>query len=128
MRVRFPIFCLVFLLLLPQLAAGQTSVVPSSELRDAVAAAAKARQKNLDDVRSFFSGAEAKAAMKSARVDYRKVDKAVATMSADELERLAAKTNAAQRDFAAGALSNQELTYIVIALATAVIVLLIVEG
>jgi hypothetical protein len=59
-------------------------------------------------------------------LDYRKVDRAIATLSPDELAQLAAKTNALQKDFAAGALSNQELTYIVIALATAVIVLLIV--
>jgi hypothetical protein len=52
----------------------------------------------------------------------------VATLSPEELARLATKTNQIQTDFAAGALTNQQLTYIVIALGTAVLVLLIVAA
>jgi hypothetical protein len=89
-------------------------------------AAAQTRQKNLDDVRSFFSSEPVRAALKTGKVDYQKVDKAVATLDADELARLAARTSQIQKDFAAGALTNQQLTYVVIALASAVIVLLIV--
>jgi hypothetical protein len=126
MRVRFLVFALLFSLLIPTLVTAQAPVVSPSELREAIAGAAKVRQKNLDDVRSFFSSEPVKAALKSARVDYRKVDQAVATLSAGELERLAARTHRIQNDFAAGALTNQQLTYIVIALATAVIVLIAV--
>ena len=56
------------------------------------------------------------------------MQKAVATLSPDELARLASRTNQLQRDFAVGALTNQELTYIVIALAAAVIVLIAVKA
>jgi hypothetical protein len=49
-------------------------------------------------------------------------------MSPEELARLAEKTNQIQNDFAAGSLTNQQLTYIVIALGTAVLVLLIVAA
>jgi hypothetical protein len=127
MRVRFSSFTLIFSLLLPPLVTAQTPVVTPSELREAIATASKARQKNLEDVRGFFSSAPVKAALKSAKVDYQRVDRAVATLSVAELERLAARTQGIQNDFAAGALSNQDLTYIVIALAAAVIVLIAVK-
>ena len=56
------------------------------------------------------------------------MNKAIATLSPDELARLSARTTEIQNDFAAGALTNEQLTYIVIALATAVIVLIIVKA
>jgi hypothetical protein len=42
--------------------------------------------------------------------------------------RLVARTDKLQHDVAAGALSNQQITYILIALATAVIILVIVAA
>jgi hypothetical protein len=126
MHVRFVALALAFALLIPPFVAAQSMVISPSELQQAVASAAKTRQKNLDDVRSFFAGDHARAALKSGKIDYRKVDQAVATMTPEELARLAEKTNQIQKDFAAGALNNQQLTYIVIALGTAVLVLLIV--
>ena len=125
MHVRFLVLVVIVALLVPQVVAAQAPVSPS-ELREAVAAAAATRQKNLDDVRSFFSSEPARAALKSGQVDYQKVEKAVATLSPEELARLALRTNQLQKDFAAGALTNQELTYIVIALGTAVLVLVLV--
>ena len=125
MHVRFLVFIVIVALLVPQVVAAQAPVSPS-ELREAVAAAAATRQKNLDDVRSFFSSEPARAALKSGQVDYQKVEKAVATLSPEELARLALRTNQIQKDFAAGALTNQQLTYIVIALGTAVLVLVLV--
>jgi hypothetical protein len=126
MHVRFLAFALIPALLIPQFVTAQASVSPS-ELRQAITAAAQIRQKNLDDVRSFFTSDAARAALKAGKLDYQRVDKGISTLSPEELARLSDKTNQIQRDFAAGALTNQQLTYIVIALATAVIVLLIVE-
>jgi hypothetical protein len=127
MLVRFVVFTLIISLLTPQFLAAQTSAVSPAELRDAVAAAAQARQKQLDDVRSFFAKEPVRAALKSGKVDYQKVDKAVATLTPDELAHLAARTSQVQHDFAGGTLTNEQLTYIVIALATAVIVLIAVK-
>ena len=126
MRARFLICTVIVSLLIPQFVAAQSAPISPSELHQAVTGAAETRQKNLDDVRGFFSSEPARAALRTGKVDYHKVDKAVATMSPDELARLAARTNQLQKDFAAGALTNQQLTYIVIALGTAVLVLLIV--
>src|SRR5262245_1769338 len=128
MHVRFLVFALVFALLTPQFVAAQAPSVSSSELQEAMTAAAQTRQKNLADVRSFFSSQPARTALKTGKIDYKKIDKAVAVLSPDELARLSDKTNRIQQDFAAGALTNQELTYIVIALGTAVLVLLIVAA
>lgn len=126
MRVRFLAVTLVFSLLIPQVTTAQQPVSPS-DLQQAIVKAAKIRQKNLDDVRTFFSSEPVKAALESGKVDYKKVDKAVATLSPEELARLAARTQQIQADFAGGALTNEQLTYIIIALAAAVIVLIAVH-
>jgi hypothetical protein len=52
------------------------------------------------------------------------VEKAVGFLSDEEVARLASQIQRLDRDITAGALSNQHLTYIVIALATAIIVLI----
>src|SRR5262245_21920670 len=126
MYVRFLVLILVFALLIPQFVAAQVSPVSSSELRQAMTAAAQTRQKNLDDVRTFFASDTTRAALKTGKVDYQKIEKGVATLSPEELARLAEKTNQVQRDLAAGVMTNQQLTYTCIALGTAVLVLLIV--
>lgn len=128
MRVRFVVIGLMLTLTFPHLMSAQSASVSPSELRQAIQAAATARQKNLDDVRSFFSSEQARAALKSGKVDYEKVQKAIATLSPEELARLAARATQVQKDFAGGALSNQELTYIVIALGAAVLVLIVVAA
>ena len=126
MHVRFGVFVVISMLLIPQFVVAQAPVVSPSELRQAIEAAAQTRQKNLNDVRSFFSNEPARTALKVGKIDYQKVEKAVATLSPEELARLAAKTNQLQQDFAAGALTNQELTYIVIAIGAALLVVIIV--
>ena len=75
MLVRFLVFTLILSLLTPQFLLAQTNAVSPSELRDAVAAAAQARQKQLDEVRSFFAKEPVRAALKSGKVDYQKVTK-----------------------------------------------------
>src|SRR5262249_38809933 len=97
MHVRFLVFALVFALLIPQFVAAQTPPVSPSELRQAITAAAQTGQKNLDDVRSFFASEPARAALKTGKIDYQKVEKAVATLSPEELARLAERTNQVQK-------------------------------
>jgi hypothetical protein len=128
MRVRFLVVTLIFSLVIPEFLVAQAPVVSSSELHQAITAATRTRQKNLDDVRGFFSNERVRVALRTGNVDYQKVDQAVATLSPDELARLASRTNQIEKDFAAGALTNQQLTYIVIALGTAVLVLILVKA
>lgn len=105
-----------------------THVVPLSELHASVVAAGQQRQKNLSRLERFFTGAPAEKALQTARLDGNQVRNAIATLDDQELARLAARAEKAKSDFAAGTLTNQELTYIVIALGTAVLILVIVAA
>ena len=118
---------LVVAMLSPQLTYAQESTVTPAELRQAVVAAAATRASNLNTIQNFFSSNPARKALKSAGIDPERVGKAVSTLSPDELASLAARTQKAQNDFAAGALTNEQLTYLVIAIGTAVLVLIIVH-
>jgi hypothetical protein len=115
-------------LLLPTDLRAEDRVVPLSELRRDLVSASESRRTNVKTVEKFLSSESAKAALKQAGMDRNQLLKAAATLSDDELARVAARASQAEQDFAAGALSNQELTYIVIALATAVIILVIVAA
>jgi hypothetical protein len=110
----------------PQTLFAQTSAVTAAELRDAVKQAAGSRERNLEQVRSFFSDPKITKALQDAGMDSGRIQKAVSSLDADQLSRLASRTSQIQTDFAAGALTNQELTYIVIALGAAVLVLILV--
>ena len=124
----FVVFTVTIALLASQSLYGQGSIVGPSELKEAIARAASARQKNLDQVQSFFASDPVRTAMKTSNINVERVQQAVSTLSADELARLAVRTQKIQTDFAAGTLNNQELTYIVIALATAVLILVLVAA
>ena len=119
---------LVFVLVSQQGLLAQSQVVRPSEMKNAIEKATAARQKNLDQVRSFFSSKPVKSVLSKASISSDRIDKAVSSMSADELAKLAQRTQKIQGDFAAGSLSNQELTYVVIALAAAVLVLIVVAA
>ncbi|MGH7866329.1 MAG: hypothetical protein ACREP9_01565 [Candidatus Dormibacteraceae bacterium] len=112
----------------PLCSAQEDHVVSTSQIQQKVVQAAHARQKNLETVRGFFASPQAQKALKKAKVNYSEVQKAIPTLSDPELAQLAARATQAQQNFAAGALNNEQITYIIIALATAVVVILIVKA
>lgn len=61
-------------------------------------------------------------------MDAAEIVSAVSVLDDESLSRLAAQAFDAQQDVAAGSLTNQQLTYIVIALGTAVLILVIVAA
>ena len=107
---------------------AEEHVVSSVELQHSLHAAAERREQDLGRFDHLLSNQAVRGALQSARLDTAKVHEAAAMLSDDELARLADRAGRVERDMAAGALSNQELTYIVIALATAVIILVIVKA
>lgn len=123
----YMILLIPIMLIMPQIASAQGPVVSQDELKQALLNASRTRKENLDQVRSFFSSDQAREGFKTAHVDSERVQKAVSSLDDTELSKLADQTRHIQNDFAAGALTNQQLTYIVIALATAVIVLIAVH-
>jgi hypothetical protein len=112
---------------LPQGLAAQQHVVSSADLQKDVANAAQVRQENIGKIEKFLSTDQAQRALKAGNVNYDVVKSGIPSLSDDELARLSARADQSQKDFAAGALTNQQLTYIIIALATAVIILIIVH-
>jgi len=120
----------ILLLLLPAMAtwAAETHVVPLTELHARAISASDERQSDLARLDRFFSADAARQALHSVKLDGVQIHQAVALLSSEELARLASRADKIQADLAAGALSNQELTYIVIALATAVLILIIVKA
>ncbi len=117
--------CAIGLLLpAPSLLAAQSHVVSPAELQQSTLSVARARQQNITKVENLFSSRSAEKALKSAHLDPVQIKKAVPSLSDQELARLAARADKAQKNFAAGALTNQQITYILIALGTAIVVLI----
>ncbi len=100
--------------------------VSAADLHQVLVDSAKTRQTNVETVQKFFSSQIVKNALSKQIVTASKVEKAIPLLNDEELSRLASQCRQVESDISAGALSNQEITYILIALATAVIILVIV--
>ncbi len=99
-------------------------VVSMQDLQKDVQKAAQTRQGNEAAVRELFRSDAAQNALKSAHVDYQKVDKAVGQLSDEELAKLAERSRQIEKDFAAGTMSDRDL--LIILLIGVLIVLLVV--
>jgi hypothetical protein len=105
----------------------EDQIVGPAEWRERLRGAAQNRERNVAQVERLMQREEVRSALQTAKLDARQVTRAAQLLSDDELARLSARSAEIERDIAAGALSNQMLTYIVIALCTAVIVLIAVS-
>jgi hypothetical protein len=103
---------------------AQAHVVSLADLQKEVVSAAKTRQDRVDQVTRFLSSDRAKKAFSSAGIDAKQVTNAIATLSDEELTQLSTRASKAQADFAAGTLTDHDLTLIILAIA--ILVLLIV--
>ena len=119
---------LAFLTLPVQRLKGEDHLVSPGDLHAAVSAASRIRQDNLGKIQKFFTSEGVRKALASTGMKSSRIEKAIPQLSDEELARLAWQTDKIQNDLAAGALTNEQLTYIIIALATAVIILIIVAA
>ena len=103
-------------------------LVPSTELRQQVRAAEGERAASVERLQELFSSDEAEETLRAGGMDAAEVSAAVASLDDDSLAKLAARAAQFESDVEAGALNNQQITYILIALATAVIILAIVAA
>lgn len=124
---KFVCFGLGVVLLLTLTGRAQDRVVPPAELDRMVLEASRDREASVERVQEFIAGELAREVLASKGVDYEKVSELVPYLDSQELHRLAEQVEKAENDFAAGTLTNQQITYIIIALATAVIVLIAVN-
>ena len=110
----------------PQRCLADDHAVSAADLHQVLVDSAKTRQTNVERVQKFFSSEIVKNALSKQIVTAAKVEKAIPLLNDEELDRLASQCQQVESDISAGSLSNQEITYILIALATAVIILVIV--
>lgn len=95
----------------------QRHVVSVNELSQDAARPAEARQANEGALRQLFSSEQAQQALKSAKIDYRKVEQAVGQLSDEDLAKLAERSRQIQNNFAAGragSLSDRDLLIIIV--------------
>jgi len=107
---------------IPARAQDKQHVVSLSDLNKDAARPAQTRQANEEAVRTLLSSDTGQKALKSAHLDYQKVDKAVGQLSDEDLAKLAERSRQAQADFAAGRISDRDLLWIIL-IAIGIIVL-----
>jgi ABC-type multidrug transport system fused ATPase/permease subunit len=120
---------LVGIFAVPQslMAQAAAHVVTPAELQKAAVDASRARQHNLESLRSFFSSDKAQQALNTAHLDAKQVKDAVSTLSDAELATLASRAQKAQADFAAGTLSDRDLIVILVAIAVLILIIVAVR-
>jgi hypothetical protein len=107
---------------IPARAQDKQHVVSLSDLNKDAARPAQTRQANEEAVRTLLSSDQGQKAIKSAHLDYQKVDKAVGQLSDEDLAKLAERSRQAQSDFAAGRISDRDMLWIIL-IAIGIIVL-----
>jgi hypothetical protein len=125
------VLSVVFLILAPlalpiQNLLAEEHAVSLSQLHQTLLDSAKTRQDNVEAIQRFFASKLVKENLSGRIMNFSKVEKAVPLLSDDELGRLASRCRQVETDIAAGSLTNEQITYILIALATAVVILVIV--
>lgn len=103
-------------------------VVPSEALTQRLESESARRAADEQALIRLFEAEASQKTLAAAGLDAQQVVAGVSALNADELSRLAERARAYQADVAAGALNNQQITYILIALGTAVIILVIVAA
>jgi len=115
---------LTFVGVIPANAQEKDHAVSPGQLRDDVQKSAATRQANEDAVREMFASQAGKEALKSAGMDYQKVDQAISQVNDEDLARMADRSREVQKDFAAGRMSDRDL--IIILLVAVALILIII--
>jgi hypothetical protein len=108
----------------PVRAQEKDHAVSPGQLRKDLQKAAETRQANEAAVREMFASEKGREALKSAGIDYQKVDQAITQVNDEDLARMAERSREVQKDFAAGRFSDRDL--ILILLVAVALVLIIV--
>src|SRR5690348_14072522 len=98
----------------PARAQDKQHVVSLGDLTKDAVRPAQTRQANEEAVRTLLSSDQGQKALKSAKLDYQKVDKAIGQLNDADLAKLAERSRQAQADFAAGRISDRDLLWIIL--------------
>lgn len=99
---------------IPARAQDKQHVVSIGDLSKDAARPSQTRQANEEAVRTLLSSEQGQKALKSANLDYQKVDKAIGQLSDEDLSKLAERSRQAQADFAAGRISDRDMLWIIL--------------
>src|SRR5258706_7371888 len=121
-----PVLVLLLGLILtsPGITLAQDHVVSAGEIQKDAAGASAARQQHMQQLDGFLSSKEAQQALKSAHMDGQEVKAAVQELDDEDLTRLSARAEKAQRDFAAGNISDRD-PLIILVLGAAFILIIV---
>jgi CHASE3 domain sensor protein len=100
-------------------------VVSLDELKSDAAKPSQTRADNEADVRHLLQSEAGQQALKQAKVDYSKVDKAISQLSDDDLSNVAQRSRQADADFAAGGLTAT-LIIVIVCIVVLIVVLALV--
>jgi hypothetical protein len=103
----------------------QQHVVSMDELTKDTMRPAEGRRADEASVRELLTSEVAQKALRSAKVDYQKVDQAITELSDEDLARVAARSRQVQGDFAAAGIKSTLIVAIVL-IAVLIIVLRVV--
>jgi len=101
--------------------------VSSVQLRKDLQKASEIRQANEAAVRELFRSEKGRETLKSAGIDYQKVDRAVSQVSDEDLARMAERSREVQKDFAAGRFSDRDLIIIMLVVVGLILVIVAVR-
>jgi hypothetical protein len=124
-----PVLVLLLGLILasPGVVFAQDHVVSPTEIQKDAAGASAARQQHVQQLDGFLSSKQAQQALKSAHMDGQEVKAAVQQLDDEDLARLSARAENAQREFAAGNLSDRDLLIILVAVAALILIIVAVR-
>lgn len=106
---------------------AEAHVVNRTELQQQMLAASRARQHDLDTLTAFLSLPQAQQKFESAGVSDQQVKSAIASLSDQDLAKLATRAEKAQADFAAGNMTDHDLLIILIAIVALVLIIVAVH-
>jgi hypothetical protein len=123
----FLVLFLGLVLATPQNVLAQNHVVSSSDIQKDVVAASASRQQNLAQLEVFFSSKEAQQILKASHINYQQVKTAIRQLNDEDLARLSARSAKAQKDFAAGNLTDRDLIIILVCIAALILIIVAVR-
>jgi hypothetical protein len=112
---------------MPAQSQADQHVVSIDELSRDSAKPADTRRANEAEIRQLFATVDGQKALKSANVDYAKTDRAVSSMSDEDVARISNRARELDRDFAGGNLSDHDLLVILIVVLIVVILIVVLR-
>ncbi len=111
----------------PALSQQQDHILPPTALQQDMTQSAAARQRNEQQIESLYAQPRVQEALRAAQMDPQQVTRAVSQLSDADMASLAARSAAAQKDFAAGNINDHDLLIILVVIAALLLVIVAVH-